>query len=95
MQINGPVRYDDGTADFIVNEEKKRGCCNRRCLLIVGITSFVAVILSIVLPVYFVVVKRRSEPAVNASKRGGNGTQIRTADGSQFLYLNPFGGYCR
>ncbi|KAJ2931098.1 hypothetical protein H1R20_g5978, partial [Candolleomyces eurysporus] len=95
--LNGPVGEYDDSPDFVVTVEKKRRCCNRRTLLVVGIVSLIVVTLLIVLPVYFVVVKRRSQqPAAaeaEAITRGGNGSQITMEDGSQFMYLNRFGGY--
>lgn len=58
--------------------------------MIIGVTLLVVVSLPIVLPIYFVVVKRGAQP-----KQGGDGSQITMEDGSHFTYSNPFGGTCK
>lgn len=71
----------------------------------------IVVVLAIILPIVFVVIKRHhggssgssgssSGPASNPESptgdiTGGDGSTIKMADGSTFVYKNPFGGFCK
>jgi hypothetical protein len=53
---------------------------------------------AIFLPVYFKVLKPRSRNdavvEIVPVTSGGNGSQVVMEDGTEFLYFNPFGGFC-
>ena len=96
----------------------------RRSLIRIGLLlmlALVLIILVVILPVYFTVIKPRSNVAKSNSPgsqpsptsgaipssgptpapgspnaiTGGDGSTIHAADGSTFIYNNPFGGFCK
>ena len=79
---------------------------SKRTILLLGSIAAIVVILAIVIPVYFFVIKPKSVNATApnpttsegsgagsiALVTGGNGSTIATENGTTFTYLNPFGG---
>lgn len=83
-----------------------------------GTAGVIAVVLAVILPVYFTVIKPNKHSGNSNSDTasgtpsssspttpnpgsptgaitGGNGSVIVLADGSNFTYINEFGGYCK
>ncbi|KAF7366076.1 Glycoside hydrolase family 5 protein [Mycena venus] len=79
----------------------------RRLIGLGALAGLVVVVLAVVLPVYFLVIKKHSDntaasspapPGARGSQSwgvvtGGNGSTVTTANGDSFTYINPFGGY--
>ncbi|KAK7685287.1 hypothetical protein QCA50_011650 [Cerrena zonata] len=85
-----------------------RGLSRKRLWLFLVITVvLIIVVLAVILPIVFVVIKKHrdhsgsapnSEPTANPESptgdiTGGDGSVIKTADGTTFTYKNPFGGF--
>ena len=84
----------------------KKGTRYLRSALLIVVTL---VAVAVVIPVYFLVIKRstqvqphtgKSQPPPSGSSNpattwGGNGSTVTASDGSTFTYINPFGGYCK
>ncbi|EGN91810.1 glycoside hydrolase family 5 protein [Serpula lacrymans var. lacrymans S7.3] len=86
----------------------KRSIFKRPLFWLASLVALAIVVLAVVLPVYFTVVKPRQNKQAYSSggggspgnpesptgaTTGGNGSLVVTSDGSSFTYINPFGGY--
>ena len=76
---------------------RKRTIVTRPILWIIALVAFVIVAAAVIVPVYFFVIKPRSNQTSTPSPSGtdgGNGSVITTSDGTTFTYINNFGGFC-
>ncbi|ESK92046.1 exo-beta- -glucanase [Moniliophthora roreri MCA 2997] len=80
-------RYD-GQSQNLANTHMSLQARRRKGVLIIIILGLIILVLTIVLPVYFTVIKRDDGPVT-----GGNGSEITMEDGTTFTYSNPFGGH--
>jgi hypothetical protein len=67
----------------------------------IGLGVIAGIIVAVVLPVYFLVVKKHKHQgaagaaaAATGPVTGGDGSTVVTDGGATFVYRNPFGGYC-
>lgn len=78
-----------------------------RIIMFASIAAAIIITIAVVLPVYFIVIKPKSNNAVASPASttspgtgsgsvavftGGNGSTITTENGTTFTYINPFGG---
>lgn len=86
-----------------------RAKSHRRALLLIVLAALIIIIVAIVVPIYFTVIKPKTNPgsrAVSSSPTqtagsatpsqtvtGGDGSIITMEDGTTFTYKNQFGGY--
>ncbi|KAG2012277.1 exo-beta-1,3-glucanase [Coprinopsis cinerea AmutBmut pab1-1] len=85
---------------------KRSARCGRITLVIIGVAS--VILLGVFLPLHFGVLRSlhhgntvplsrgnetNSQPTTHTLLRGGDGSEVTTADGTKFTYRNPFGGF--
>ncbi|KAH7883443.1 glycoside hydrolase family 5 protein [Phlebopus sp. FC_14] len=90
------------------SQPKPRSIFKRPIFWLATLATLAIVVLAVVLPVYFVVIKPRQTSSSAASgtgsgtgnpespsgaTTGGNGSLVTTSDGTTFTYINPFGGF--
>jgi len=74
--------------------------------LLTSLVALIAVVLAVILPVYFTVIKPRNVRTSQFSSNGGNGiptnaitggdgSTIKASDGTTFTYNNKLGGICK
>jgi len=117
-----PVSKDESyieEEDSVALPQSSPKAKRRPLFLLVGLVALIVVVLAVILPVYFGVIKprhvRTSQPSSNgggtSSSNGGGGTShpppssanaitggdgssIKTSDGTTFTYNNKLGGIC-
>ncbi|KAF8912303.1 glycoside hydrolase family 5 protein [Mucidula mucida] len=71
-------------------------------VVLLSLFTLVLVVLAVILPVYFTVIKAHKDHGANSGsgssqgsslKTGGNGTVITLENGTEFTYINEFGGF--
>lgn len=99
-----------GHPDPAPSPTRKRSILARPIFWLIAILAFAVVVLAIILPVYFLVIKPHSSHSSSTSggpsgtggpgssgndlTTGGNGSRVTTSDGTTFTYINNFGGFC-
>ena len=74
--------------------------------LLTGLIALIVVVLAVIIPVYFTVIKPRNVRTSQFSSNGGDGTPtnaitggdgstIKASDGTTFTYNNKLGGICK
>jgi hypothetical protein len=80
----------------------------RTRMILLGLFALVVVAAAVVIPIYFLVIKKHANSAAKASANGttasgktvvgavsgGDGSTVQTDSGASFVYKNPYGGYC-
>ena len=92
----------------VSDQPKRRTPLFRRPIFWLAVTAaVVALVLAVILPVYFTVIKPKNSggggstnggsgnpKSTSGLTTGGDGSTVTTDNGTEFTYQNPFGGFC-